>query len=79
MKILPEALDQVPAKAIRMSAVALSAAVMAVVWIVLDEYSNLDPPAVLVSAVTSLVMLVAQFTDVKAKAEGAEVIDPSSE
>ena len=77
MKILPEALDQVPAKAIRMSAVALSAAVMAVVWIVIDEYTSIDPPAVLVSAVTSLVMLLAQFTDVKARHDGAEVIDPS--
>ena len=79
MKILPEALEAVPAKAIRMSAVALSAAVMAVVWIIIDEYTSIDPPAVLVSAVTSLVMLLAQFTDVKAKAEGAEVIDPGAE
>lgn len=77
MKILPEALDAVPVKVIRMSAVALSAGIMAVVWIIIDEYTSIDPPAVLVSAVTSLVMLVAQFTDVKARREGAEVIDPT--
>ena len=76
MKILPEALNEVNPKAVRMSAVALSAAVMAVVWVVLDEYTDLYTPAVLVSAVTSLVMLVAQFLDIKAKRQGTEVIDP---
>ena len=58
-----------------MSAVALSGAVMAVVWALIDEYTDLGAPAVIVSSVTSLVMLVAQFTDVKRKAEGVEVFE----
>ena len=63
-------------KIVRLSRVALAAGVMAVIWIILDEYTDLLVPAVLVSAITSLVMLVAQFLDVKAKSEGAEVIEP---
>ncbi len=54
------------AKSVRLSAVALSAAIMAVVWVVLDTYTLWFIPAVLVSAVTSLVMLVAQFMDFRA-------------
>ncbi len=58
------------AKSVRMSKVALSAGVMAIVWLVLDEYTDLYISAALVSAVTSLVMLIAQFYDFKFKAEG---------
>ncbi len=54
------------AKSVRLSAVALSAAVMAVIWVVIDTYTFWFVPAVLVSAVTSLVMLIAQFMDFKA-------------
>ncbi len=54
------------AKSVRLSAVALSAAIMAVVWVVLDTYTLWFIPAVLVSAVTSLVMLLAQFMDFRA-------------
>ena len=54
------------AKNVRLSAVALSAAIMAVVWVVLDTYTYWFIPAVLVSAVTSLVMLLAQFMDFRA-------------
>ncbi len=54
------------AKSVRLSAVALSAAVMAIVWILIDEYTLWFIPAVLVSAVTSLVMLIAQFIDFRA-------------
>ena len=63
-------------KVLRLSRVALAAGVMAVMWILIDEYTDLFPSAVLVSAITSLVMLIAQFLDVKAKSEGAEVVDP---
>jgi hypothetical protein len=59
-----------------MSAVALSAAVMAVLWVIIDEYTDLYTPAIVVSSVTSLVMLFAQMVDVKARLSGAEVIDP---
>jgi hypothetical protein len=62
-------------KAVRMSMVALSAAVMAVVWIVMDEVFDLYFSPVLVSSVTALVMLIAQWVDVKHKAAGDEVFD----
>ncbi len=55
------------AKSVRMSKVALSAGVMAVVWLLLDEYTDVYISAALVSAVTSLVMLIAQFYDFRAK------------
>lgn len=77
MKIAPPDLSRVSSKTVRMSAVALSAAVMAVVWAIGDALTAAALPSVVVSSVTSLVMLVAQFVDVKAKAQGAEVIDPS--
>jgi hypothetical protein len=77
MKQLQETFAAVPAKTIRMSAVGLAAGVMGVVWALIDEYTALGAPAVVVSAVTSLVMLVAQFVDVRAKEQGAEVIDPT--
>ena len=60
-----------------MSAVALSAAVMAVVWAIGDALTAAALPSVIVSSVTSLVMLVAQMVDVKARLGGVEVIDPS--
>ena len=72
-----ETLSNLPAKTVRLSAVALSAAVMAVIWAILDEVFIYQPAAVIISSITSLVMLVAQFVDVKAKAAGAEVIDPT--
>ncbi len=62
------------AKSVRMSKVALSAGVMAVVWLLLDEYTDVYISAALVSAVTSLVMLVAQFYDFRAK-----TVDPRVE
>ena len=52
-------------KAKRLSSVALAGAILAVVWAIVDEYTNLGAPAVIVSAVTSLVMLVAGFYDFK--------------
>ena len=61
-------------KSVRMSVVALSAAVMAVIWVVIDTYTYWFVPTVLVSAVTSLVMLVAQFFDFKMKARGDTVL-----
>ena len=76
MKIAPD-LTEVSARTVRMSAVALSAAVMAVVWAIGDALTAAALPSVIVSSVTSLVMLVAQMVDVKAKLSGAEVIDPS--
>ena len=62
-----------------MSAVALAAAVMAVLWALVDEFTTFGVSAVIVSAVTSLVMLVAQFVDVKAKLGGAEVFEGEPE
>ena len=62
-----------------MSAVALAAAVMAVLWAIVDEFTTFGVSAVIVSAVTSLVMLVAQFVDVKAKLGGAEVFEGEPE
>ena len=63
------------AKAVRMSVVALSAAVMAVFWILLDELANLEPSAGLVSAITALVMLIAQFYDYKATVAGVDLFE----
>ena len=59
-KIVPET-----PKAKRLSTVALSGAILAVVWAILDEYTSLLTPAVLVSSITSLVMLVSGFYDFK--------------
>ena len=53
-------------KAKRLSTVALAGAVLAVVWAIFDEFGG-GLPAVVVSAVTSLVMLVAGFYDFKHK------------
>ena len=61
-KIVPET-----PKAKRLSTVALSGAILAVVWAILDEYTSLLTPAVIVSSITSLVMLVAGFYDFKNK------------
>ena len=66
-------------KALRMSAVALSAAVMAVVWGIFDELSSGGTNPVIVSSITALVMLVAQFIDVKAKKDGSEVFEGEPE
>jgi len=63
------------AKSVRMSVVALSAAVSTVIWLLLDEFTGFYVSAALVSASTSLVLLVAQFFDFKAKSEGHEVFD----
>ncbi len=71
MKILQTAQEN--PKIVRMSAVALSAAVMAVLWAIVDEYTSIGTPAVIVSSVTSLVMLVAQFVDVRAIGRGEDV------
>ena len=67
------------AKGVRMSKVALSAAVMAVIWLTLDEFTDLYLSAAWVSGVTSLVMLVAQFSDFKAKTEGEIVYKPEDD
>ena len=47
----------------RLSTVALSGAVLAVVWSIGDQMVNAEVPAVVVSSITSLVMLVAGFYD----------------
>ena len=64
MAILQKIAPDTP-KAKRLSTVALSGAILAVVWAIVDEYSDLGAPAVIVSAITSLVMLVAGFYDFK--------------
>jgi len=58
------------AKSVRLSAVALSTGVMTVIWLVIDEYTDLFISAAMVSAITSLVALVTQFLDFKADVEG---------
>ena len=67
---------KVSPKVLRLSVVALAAAVMAVVWAILDEISGGNFNPVIVSSVTSLVMLVAQFIDWKRKQEGADIFTP---
>ena len=62
-----------------MSAVALSAAVMAVIWAVIDEFIGVGFSPIVVSSITSLVMLIAQFVDVKAKTDGSEVFEGEPE
>ena len=52
-------------KAKRLSTVALSGAILAVVWAVVDEIWSWGVSPVIVSAITSLVMLVAGFYDFK--------------
>ena len=52
-------------KAKRLSTVALAGAILAVVWSLFDGFSDVYLPAVVISAVTSLVMLVAGFYDFK--------------
>lgn len=59
-KIAPET-----PKAKRLSTVALSGAVLAVIWAIVDEFTTFGVSAVIVSAITSLVMLVAGFYDFK--------------
>ena len=76
---MKQTLSSLPPKAVRMSAVALSAAVMAVLWAIIHEVSTGAMNPVIVSSITSLVMLVAQFVDVKAKAAGAEVFEGEPE
>ena len=63
------------AKSVRMSVVALSATASTVIWLLLDEFTDLFISAPLVSASTGLVLLVAQFYDHKAKADGHELFE----
>jgi len=58
------------AKAVRMSRVTFAAAVMGLIWLSLDEFTNVFFSAAWVSAVTSVVMLFAQFSDFKFKSSG---------
>ncbi len=62
---MKRAITDLSPKQVRMSLVALAAAIMAVVWAVTDSVFGLLVPEALVSAVTALVMLVAQFYDRK--------------
>lgn len=59
-----QTISEASPKVKRLSTVALAGAVLAVVWAVADEF--LGVPAVVVSAVTSLVMLVSGFYDFRA-------------
>ena len=76
---MKQSLSQLPPKAVRMSKVALSAAVMAVVWAIVDEFTSVGFSPIVVSSITSLVMLLAQFYDYKAKVEGVEVFEGEPE
>lgn len=67
---MKRAITDLSPKQVRMSLVALAAAIMAVVWAVTDSVFGLLVPEALVSAVTALVMLVAQFYDRKAGGGG---------
>jgi hypothetical protein len=66
--------DMTP-KSVRMSVVALTAAVLAVVWAIVDQVFDGTVNAVIVSAVTALVMLIAQFYDHRAVVSGHEVFE----
>jgi len=67
------------AKAVRMSRVTFTAAVMGLIWLTLDEFTDVFFSAGWVSGVTSVAMLFAQFSDFKFKAQGVEVFDGDSE
>ena len=54
-------------KAKRLSTVALSGAVLAVIWSLFDGLFEVDLPAVFISSSTSLIALVAGFYDFKHK------------
>ena len=64
-------------KSVRMSMVALSAAVMVVVWSIVDHYLSGFPNTV-AAGVTALVMLISQFYDFKAVVAGDEVFEGES-
>ncbi len=53
-------------KAKRLSSVALAGAILAVIWAIVDEFTAFGVSAVIVSAITSLVMLMAGFYDFRA-------------
>ena len=61
----------------RLSTVALAGAVLAVTWAIVDQVFEGTVDAVIVSAVTSLVMLVAGFYDFKHS--DADTYRPDSE
>ena len=64
-------------KAKRLSTVALAGAVLAVIWAIVDEFTTYGVSAVIVSAITSLVMLVAGFYDFKN--QGSETFEGQPE
>jgi len=76
---MKQTLSSLQPKTVRMSKVALAAAVMAVVWALVDEFANQAFSPIIVSSITSLVMLLAQFADFRAKHEGAEVFEGEPE
>ena len=65
MAVFDKIAPMTPPKAKRLSTVALAGAVLAVWWAIFDELSSGGVSAVIVSAITSLVMLVAGFYDFK--------------
>jgi len=60
------------AKQVRMSGVALFAALMTLAWATVDQFKWFQPTDVFVSATTALVMLFAQFYDRKKSGDGTD-------
>ncbi len=79
MEVVDKVTKNMSAKSVRMSIVALSATASTVIWLLLDEFTDIYISAPLVSASTGLVLLVAQFYDHKAKADGHEIFEGDSE
>ena len=74
-----QAITDMSPKAVRMSVVAITAATMGVVWAVVDSATAMELDAVVVSSVTALVMLIAQFYDYKATVAGVDLFEGDSE
>ena len=73
--MVKQAITDMGPKAVRMSVVALTSAVLVVFWGILDEVVPWALSPVLVSGFTALIMLVAQFMDHKALISGVEIFD----
>ena len=77
--MVKQAITDMGPKAVRMSVVALTGAILTVVWALVDEFANQAISPILVSSVTALFMLIAQFYDYRATVTGADIFDGDDE
>ena len=77
--MVKQAITDMGPKAVRMSVVALTGAVLTVVWAFVDEFANQAISPILVSSVTALFMLIAQFYDYRASVSGVDLFDGDDE